>query len=108
MWLCTGEGATRHWNSSGHPGNYRGGVGLTLREYQSHFSLWAVLASPLILSADLRTVGQRHPECLELMLNPEIIAVNQDPAALPPSLLYAETNVTGLNYTQEATSPAFA
>ena len=39
--------------------------------------MWAVLASPLLLSADLRTVKERHPECLELMLNREIIAVNQ-------------------------------
>jgi hypothetical protein len=39
--------------------------------------VWAVLASPLLLSADLRTVKERHPECLELMLNREIIAVNQ-------------------------------
>lgn len=49
---------------------------------------------------DLRTVGQRHPECLKLMLNKEIIAVNQDSAALQPQLIYAHTNITGLNYTQ--------
>ena len=67
--LCTyGEGATRHWNSTGLPDDQHG-LGLTLVEYTSHLSLWAVLGSPLIHSADLRTVGQRHPECLELMLN---------------------------------------
>ena len=72
--LCTyGEGATRHWNSTGEPNNMHG-QGLTFTEYKAHLSVWAVLASPLIQSADLRTVGQRHPECLELMLNPEILA----------------------------------
>ena len=44
-------------------------------------------ASPLILGADLRTVGVDHPDCLELILNPEILAVNQDPAARPPVLV---------------------
>ena len=34
------------------------------------------------------------------MLNKEIIAVNQDSAALPPQLIYAYTNITGQNYTQ--------
>ena len=53
-----------------------------------------MLASPLILSADLRTIKAKHPECLELMLNPEIIAVNQDPAGLPPFLVSQATNMS--------------
>ena len=44
-------------------------------------------ASPLILGADLRKVGVDHPDCLELILNPEVLAVNQDPAARPPVLV---------------------
>ena len=84
--MCTyGEGATRHF----------AGYGMTLTEYESHYSVWAVLASPLIHAADLRTVGQRHPECLELMLNDEIIAVNQDPAGLPGRLVFEHYNTTG-------------
>ena len=72
----------------------KGGTGMTLTEYRSHYSVWAVLASPLILSADLRTIKAKHPECLELMLNPEIIAVNQDPAGLPPFLVSQATNMS--------------
>jgi hypothetical protein len=53
-----------------------------------------VWGSPLIHSADLRTVGQRHPECLELMLNPEVLAVNQDALGAPARLLYTTTNAT--------------
>ena len=98
--LCTfGEGATRHWNSTGLPGNTRGN-GMTMREYTSHLAVWAVLGSPLIHSADLRTLKARHPECLELMLNPEILAVNQDKDAQPAKLLWAKTNVTGKDYTE--------
>ena len=66
---------------------------MTMAEYRAHYSVWAVLASPLILSADLRTINQTHPECLDLMLNREIIAVNQDPASLPPVLVSQATNM---------------
>lgn len=96
--VCTfGEGATRHWNSTGKPDDPNG-LGMTMVEYTSHLSVWAVLGSPLIHSADLRTVGQRHPECLALMVNEEIIDVNQDVEAHPPQLLFATTNVTGKTY----------
>lgn len=65
--LCTyGKGGTIH-----------SATGMTLSEYRAHYSVLAILASPLILSADLRTIKQEHPDCLELMLNPEIVAVNQ-------------------------------
>ena len=67
---------------------------MTMAEYRAHYSVWAVLASPLILSADLRTINQTHPECLDLMLNREIIAVNQDPASLPPVLVSQATNMS--------------
>eukprot|EP00040_Diaphanoeca_grandis_P029462 m.172584 g.172584 ORF g.172584 m.172584 type:complete len:478 (+) comp31695_c1_seq1:172-1605(+) len=98
--ICTyGEGATRHWNSTGLPGNTHG-TGMTLTEYESHISVWAIMASPLILSADLRTVAARHPDCLKLMLNPEIVAVNQDAGGFSPKLVAAETNVTGSSYLQ--------
>ena len=39
-------------------------------------------------------VCARHPECLELLLNSEIIAVNQDPAAYPARLVQYATNAT--------------
>eukprot|EP01047_Picozoa_sp_COSAG01_P076538 COSAG01_NODE_13469_length_1581_cov_65.683536_1_plen_52_part_10 len=42
----------------------KGNEGMTMAEYRAHFSVWAVLASPLLLSADLRTVKAQHPECL--------------------------------------------
>lgn len=67
---------------------------LNVGRYRAHYSVWAVLASPLILSADLRTIKQHHPECLALMLNPEIIAINQDRAGLPPVLVSQATNMS--------------
>ena len=88
--LCTfGKGRT--------PGN----EGMTMAEYRAHFSVWAVLASPLLLSADLRTVKAQHPECLELMLNREILAVNQDPAGLAPVLVSQTTNMSAARLGQD-------
>jgi len=44
---------------------------------RTHFSAWAVLAAPLLMGFDLT----RAPDALiELLSNPEVIAVNQDPA----------------------------
>ena len=45
-------------------------------------SLWAVLASPLIISLDVR--GQRlTPACLALVANERVVAVHQDAAGIP-------------------------
>jgi alpha-galactosidase len=46
------------------------------------------MGSPMLHGCDLRTVQQEHPECFALMLNADIIAVNQDKAALPAKLVY--------------------
>ena len=35
----------------------------------------------------MRTIAQTHPDCLAMLLNPDIVAVNQDSAALPPRLV---------------------
>lgn len=51
---------------------------------RSHFSLWAILSAPLLLGFD---VGQAPPALLELLSNPEVIAVNQDPAGNQANLV---------------------
>ncbi|KAF9157921.1 hypothetical protein DFQ26_008173 [Actinomortierella ambigua] len=49
--------------------------GLTWEEQKSQFALWAIMASPLILSSKLKDLNN---EQIALLTNPEIIAVNQD------------------------------
>eukprot|EP01050_Picozoa_sp_SAG11_P018922 SAG11_NODE_2936_length_2825_cov_2.224138_1_plen_116_part_10 len=66
------------------------GGGMTLSEYRAHYSVWSILASPLLHGCDLRTVEREHPDCFKLITNPEIVKVNQDPAALPPRLVFQE------------------
>eukprot|EP00026_Physarum_polycephalum_P008699 Phypoly_transcript_08795.p1 GENE.Phypoly_transcript_08795~~Phypoly_transcript_08795.p1 ORF type:complete len:395 (+),score=34.18 Phypoly_transcript_08795:71-1255(+) len=45
-------------------------------EYQSLFSLWSILAAPLIAGNDLRNMDN---ETLAILTAPEVIAVDQDP-----------------------------
>lgn len=52
-----------------------GNGGLTLDEERTHFALWAILNSPLLLGNDLRNMS---PQTLDILTNKEIIAINQD------------------------------
>jgi alpha-galactosidase len=63
-----------HWND---PDMLEvGNGGMTDIEYRSHFSLWAILAAPLIAGNDLRDM---RPEIHDILTNKEVIAVDQDP-----------------------------
>lgn len=55
------------------------GRGLTLEEDKTHFGMWCIMSSPLLIGADMTSI---KPEALELMTNPELIALNQDPLGL--------------------------
>jgi alpha-galactosidase len=63
-----------HWND---PDMLEvGNGGMTTEEYRSHFSMWAMLAAPLIAGNDLRDM---KPEIHDILTNKEVIAVDQDP-----------------------------
>jgi len=63
-----------HWND---PDMLEvGNGGMTTPEYRAHFSLWSILAAPLIAGNDLRDM---KPEIQAILTNKEVIAVNQDP-----------------------------
>ena len=62
-----------HWND---PDMLEvGNGGMTDPEYRSHFSLWSILAAPLIAGNDLRNM---RPEIQDILTNKEVIAVDQD------------------------------
>lgn len=52
-----------------------GNKGMTADEQRTHFSLWAMLAAPLIASNDL---ARMSAETKNILLNKEVIAVDQD------------------------------
>jgi alpha-galactosidase len=66
-------------------------VVMTPEEQKSHFSMWCMIASPLILGNDLRTISK---ETLDILLNKEAIAINQDALGIQGKLIYEQS--TGL------------
>lgn len=65
-------------------GNAAIGKTCTDSEYRMQFSLWCLSGTPLIIGADIRTI---KPEMEKLLLNPELIAINQDIECRPPCLI---------------------
>ena len=49
--------------------------GCTDQEYLTHFALWAIMGSPLIMGCDLRKASE---ETKKTLLNKDLIAINQD------------------------------
>jgi alpha-galactosidase len=61
-----------HWND---PDMMEIGRGMTPNEDRAHFSLWAMLAAPLMAGNDLRDMKK---EINEILTNKDVIAVDQD------------------------------
>ena len=61
-----------HWND---PDMLEVGNGMTVNEDRAHFTMWCMMASPLILGNDLRAMSQ---ETKAILMNREMIAVDQD------------------------------
>ena len=53
-----------------------GNGGMTYTEYRTHFGLWALVKSPLLIGCDITKMSE---ETKEILTNPEVIAINQDP-----------------------------
>ncbi|MEV5128267.1 NPCBM/NEW2 domain-containing protein [Streptomyces decoyicus] len=65
-----------------------GNGGMTDTEYRSHFSLWSMMAAPLLIGSDLRKAG---PETFEILANKDIIAIDQDPLGKQATVLKSES-----------------
>ena len=52
-----------------------GNGGMTEDEYKTHFSMWSMLAAPLMAGNDLRKMDKSTKE---ILTNGDVIAVNQD------------------------------
>lgn len=61
-----------HWND---PDMLEVGNGQTVNQDRAHFSMWCMLAAPLILGNDIRNMSQ---ETKDIILNKEVIALDQD------------------------------
>ncbi|MDO4335526.1 MAG: family 78 glycoside hydrolase catalytic domain [Bacteroidales bacterium] len=66
------------------------GRGMSMVEDKTHFGLWCIMSSPLLIGCDLNSI---KPETLDLLKNEELISLNQDPLALQA---YVAENVGGV------------
>jgi alpha-galactosidase len=70
-----------HWND---PDYLAPGQGMSATQFRSQLSMWAMLAAPLMVSANLEKLGSASLTALE---NSEVIAVDQDPGGVQGTLL---------------------
>jgi alpha-galactosidase len=79
--LNVADASSRHALVAG-PGGWNdpdmlevGNGGMTAVEYRTHFSMWAIMAAPLIAGNDIRTMSDTTRD---ILTNREVIAVDQD------------------------------
>ena len=73
---------------------------LTVEETRSHFALWAIMKSPLLIGTDLTNLSQTN---IDILQNKYLLAFNQDPVYGKPAAPYK----WGVNpdWTFNATNP---
>ena len=74
-----------HWNDPDYLGP---GLGMTSTQAQSQFSMWAMVAAPLILGSDPRSLSSTT---INMLKNLRVIAIDQDSLGAQGSLV-SETN----------------
>jgi len=52
-----------------------GNGGMTVAEYRAHFSLWALMAAPLMAGNDVRSMSD---DTKNILMNADVIAIDQD------------------------------
>ena len=76
-----------HWND---PDMLEVGNGQTVNEDRAHFTMWCMLAAPLILGNDVRSMSQ---ETKDILMNKEVIAINQDTLGIQGLRAFAEDGI---------------
>jgi alpha-galactosidase len=75
-----------HWNDPDYLGP---GQGMSAAQFRSQFSMWAMLAAPLMISDDLTKISSAS---LQAVQNTEVIGIDQDPAGVQGTLLSTSGN----------------
>ena len=75
-----------HWNDPDYLGP---GQGMTSTQFRTQVAMWAILAAPMMLSADLTKINRTNLSYLE---NQEVLAVDQDPAGVQGTLVSSSGN----------------
>ncbi len=75
-----------HWND---PDYLAPDQGMSAAQFRSQFSMWAMLAAPLMISDNLTKIG---PSSLAVVQDSEVIAIDQDPGGVQGTLLSTSGN----------------
>nr|XP_029729487.1 alpha-N-acetylgalactosaminidase-like [Aedes albopictus] len=67
-----------------------GNFGLSYEQSKTQMALWAIMAAPLMMSVDLRTI---RPEFKAILQNKKIIAVDQDPLGIQGRRIYKHKGI---------------
>ncbi|XP_025837627.1 alpha-N-acetylgalactosaminidase isoform X2 [Agrilus planipennis] len=67
-----------------------GNYGLSYEQSKSQMVLWAILAAPLLMSADLAEI---RPEIKDILQNKDIIEINQDALGIQGTLILTKVNI---------------
>ncbi|XP_061380884.1 alpha-N-acetylgalactosaminidase isoform X2 [Danaus plexippus] len=67
-----------------------GNFGLSYEQSKTQFAIWAILAAPLLMSVDLRTI---RPEYKAILQNRKIIEVDQDPLGIQGRRIYKHRGI---------------
>ncbi|SFU47378.1 alpha-galactosidase [Pustulibacterium marinum] len=84
---------TRQVAGPGHWNDYdmmEVGNGMTAAEDRSHFAMWSILNSPLMMGNDVRSMSK---ETLNTLTNSEVIDVNKDGLGIPGFRFSNEDNI---------------
>lgn len=79
-----------------------GNFGLSYEQSRVQMALWAIMASPLIMSNDLRAVPKWAKELLQ---NKHLIAINQDPLGIQGTRILQKVNGTTIQVWSRPVSP---
>lgn len=79
-----------HWND---PDMLEVGNGMSVAEDRAHFTMWCMMAAPLLLGNDLTAMT---PETFEIITNKDVIAIDQDPLGIQG--FRTAKNENGLEY----------
>lgn len=103
--------ANNHWAPNARPGHFNdadmlevGNGDLTVPEQRSHFALWCLMKSPLIIGADVRAIPAAS---MAILNNRALIAVNQDDLGIQGTLRTATASPSAeVQTTAPVTGPA--
>ncbi len=76
--------APGHWNDPDYLGP---GLGMTASEARAQFSMWAMVAAPLMLGSDPRALSRAE---VRMLANRQVIAIDQDPLGIQGAVIQSE------------------